>query len=1318
VPAGLSGVKEVAAGNATSFSLALKSDGTVVAWGDNQAGETTVPAGLSGVKEVAAGNATSFSLALKSDGTVVAWGANNLGQTNVPAGLSGVTEVVAGFDHSLALKSDGTVVAWGANVAGETTVPAGLSGVTEVAVGDASSLALKSDGTVVAWGDYSVPAGLSGVTELAQGAEFSLAIDAAPATVVAWGSNYTGETTVPAGLSGVTEVAAGTSFSLALKSDGTVVAWGDNNLGQTTVPAGLAGVKEVAAGQTHSLALKSDGTVVAWGDNGQGGTTVPAGLSGVTEVAAGYEFSLALKSDGTVVAWGADTYHQTDVPAGLADVVEVAAGGGHSLALKSDGTVVAWGDFGQGGTTMPAGLSGVKEVAEGELHSLALKSDGTVVAWGPDDSGDTTVPAAAQSGVTEVAAGPSAHHSLALKSDGTVVNWGNNIAGQPTVPPGLSGVVQVAGGLFFSLAINEQQAQTINFASLANQVYGVAPFSLGATASSGLPVSYTVSGPAALSGNTLTVTGAGVVDVTASQAGNAAYSAAPPVDQSFTVSQAPLSVVVDSKTMVYGAQVPTLTGTLSGVVNGDDITAAYGTTATSASDVVSGGYAITATLNDPGNRLGNYTVTNTPGTLTITQANQTINWSNPTDIVYGTALGGGQLNAAVSVVGPAAAGALTYSPAAPTVLHAGNGQTLTVTAAQTQDYSAATASVTINVSPAALTITPDNQTKVFGSLNPPLTASYSGFVNGDSAASLTTQPTLATMATTSSPVGSYPITAIGAADSDYTITYGSGILTVTLPSQSAYVLNGTAKGALSASGNAVVKLPGGLYVDSSSASAIVATGNAQVNVGGAVLVVGGVSSSGNGSCTATGTPPATNDPLAALPLPAVTDSSNNPLPNYEVVSISGNNTQTLNPGIFTSIQVSGHGSAILNSGTYIIEGGGLAVSGHGSLTWSGVGNGVTIFNAGSLYNGTTDGGTFGSISIGGKGTITLSAPTTGAYAGVAIFQSRANSKTVALDGSGTDSITGAVYAAAANVGLSGNAQVTGSLVASTLTVTGNAGAFQLTDGSSSSYTVSTCNWISNGVLTVWAEDDTGNGLNSDQVNRVSDAMTYLNSALGSYGVTLSWAAEATSADVTVHFATTTPEGDASAGVIGFTTADNNVYFVTTWTYYNGSDPTQIASNQLDFETLAIHELAHTVGLGESDDANSVMYEYLAAGTVRRTFTDSNLSLINTNSDRYMKFAGGSGVGAEAFLEALANSGSFGANAGLNWSPSGGELSRTLGDWTQHSDAVYTIVAARSSDEGMAATGRHGARVLPDRGGTDLDRFWEAYAPAEILGLES
>jgi alpha-tubulin suppressor-like RCC1 family protein len=64
-------------------------------------GETTVPAGLSGVTAIAAGS--YHSLALKSDGTVVAWGGNMNGQTTVPVGLSGVTAISAGAAFCLAI---------------------------------------------------------------------------------------------------------------------------------------------------------------------------------------------------------------------------------------------------------------------------------------------------------------------------------------------------------------------------------------------------------------------------------------------------------------------------------------------------------------------------------------------------------------------------------------------------------------------------------------------------------------------------------------------------------------------------------------------------------------------------------------------------------------------------------------------------------------------------------------------------------------------------------------------------------------------------------------------------------------------------------------------------------------------------------------------------------------------------------------------------------------------------------------------------------------------------------------------------------------
>jgi hypothetical protein len=288
--------------------------GTPVAWGCgtfSNWGQCSVPSGLSDVTAVAGDEAQS--LALKQDGTVVAWGCSpvDFGECSVPSGLSGVTAIAAGVFHSLALKSDGTVVAWGCAPPGEDvgqcTVPSGLSGVTAIAAGFYHSLAVKSDGTVTAWGcagyrDYgqcSVPSGLSGVTAVAAGHTDSLALKS-DGTVVAWGClTDAGLCEVPSGLSGVTAISAGFAHNLALKSDGTVVAWGCNNadVGQCNVPSNLSGVTAIAAGWYHSLALKSDGTVVAWGCAAQGDwgqCNVPSGLSGVTAIAAGEFHSLAV----------------------------------------------------------------------------------------------------------------------------------------------------------------------------------------------------------------------------------------------------------------------------------------------------------------------------------------------------------------------------------------------------------------------------------------------------------------------------------------------------------------------------------------------------------------------------------------------------------------------------------------------------------------------------------------------------------------------------------------------------------------------------------------------------------------------------------------------------------------------------------------------------------------------------------------------------------------------------------------------------------------------------------------------------------------
>ncbi|HXN39904.1 MAG TPA: IPT/TIG domain-containing protein, partial [Solirubrobacteraceae bacterium] len=227
---GLSEVTAIAAGE--DYSLALLRNGTVMAWGSNEWGELgdggsawsqaspTPVANLGGVTAIAAGGHTS--LALLSNGTVMAWGANEHGelgdgtltQGDVPVAVSGLSEVraIAVAGASLALRDDGTVMAWGSNISGQlgvgtltgpsecfplnfcSTTPVAVSRLkhtTGIATGGGQSLALLTDGTVAAWGlnwqgqlgigtreSSTLPIGVRGlsqVTALAAGDDFSLA---------------------------------------------------------------------------------------------------------------------------------------------------------------------------------------------------------------------------------------------------------------------------------------------------------------------------------------------------------------------------------------------------------------------------------------------------------------------------------------------------------------------------------------------------------------------------------------------------------------------------------------------------------------------------------------------------------------------------------------------------------------------------------------------------------------------------------------------------------------------------------------------------------------------------------------------------------------------------------------------------------------------------------------------------------------------------------------------------------------------------------------------------------------------------------------
>jgi alpha-tubulin suppressor-like RCC1 family protein len=364
--------------------------GKASAWGYNEFGhlgngthglgtETNIPAAvnnLTAVKSVKAG--CDHGLALKTDGTVWAWGYNQYGQLGngtsgpgtdkdlpVKVQIENVKAVSAGCNHNLALKENGSVWAWGDNPYGQLGNGASGTGVYSnhpvkvadigtgvrgIAAGDDFSLALMKNGTVKSWG-YNRSGQLGNGTDTPR---------SKPGSV----SN----------LSNVRAIATDSSaaHALALLESGKVKSWGDDEEGQLgngidgsedhkpVAVVNLTGVRAIATGGAHSMALLEGGKVKSWGDNyygqlGNGNSgpgaerstpRVVSGLTGVRSISGGAYHSLAILEGGKARAWGYNEYGQlgngasgvaadSDVPVGIkniAGVKNIDGGYAHTLA--------------------------------------------------------------------------------------------------------------------------------------------------------------------------------------------------------------------------------------------------------------------------------------------------------------------------------------------------------------------------------------------------------------------------------------------------------------------------------------------------------------------------------------------------------------------------------------------------------------------------------------------------------------------------------------------------------------------------------------------------------------------------------------------------------------------------------------------------------------------------------------------------------------------------------------------------------------------------------------------------------------------------
>lgn len=443
---------------AGSFVAALQSDGSVRTFGFPWSAPPVPP----GVQVVDLHAGTVHLVALLSNGTVIAWGDNLYGQCSVPPLPSGITyiAVATGHVHTIALRSDGLVEAFGDNIVGQCQpVPQLPPGVvfSVIAAGQYCSVGWRSDGQMELWGAIGIaplpalPAG----TQVGFGNGHIVAIQAS-GRVSTWGSNSYYQGYLP-------ELPLGERFmdmsghgphTLGTISDGTIVGWGDDSAGLCNAPPLPVGLRYVRSfsSQVHNVATRSDGSMVAWGDNSRGQCNVPPLPGGVRFVhaALSWEHTVALRSDGVAVAFGSNAQGQCSIPS-LGNGVtytDVAAGGGHTALVRSDGALRIVGSVAPSLAAVPALPPGREyvEVATGEDYLVARRNDGTLVTWG--NLGQMWVsPPALPQGVSYVEVDAQPVFGLARRSDGEVVAFGkypSQVPATPFLAPGTSYVQVLA----------------------------------------------------------------------------------------------------------------------------------------------------------------------------------------------------------------------------------------------------------------------------------------------------------------------------------------------------------------------------------------------------------------------------------------------------------------------------------------------------------------------------------------------------------------------------------------------------------------------------------------------------------------------------------------------------------------------------------------------------------------------------------------------------------------------------------------------------------------------------------------------------------
>lgn len=363
-----------------------------------------------------------------------------------------------------------------------------------------------------------------------------------------------------------------------------------------------------------------------------------------------------------------------------------------------------------------------------------------------------------------------------------------------TVTINKPGTVQITasqtGNAYYSAAAPITQSltirkanQVIDFANIESRVYGTADFELPAKTDKGQDIVYSSSNTdvATIKGNVVHIVGAGTTNITAEQAGNDYYNPAIGVTQSLQVTKAYQTITFDElPACTYGCSPITLEATVNSDlhITYESSDPAVATIEGNVMTIVGAGQCyVTASVAGDKNH---YSATPIERTLVVNKAVPTITFEALPEKTYG--------DEAVNLVAVSNTSApVTFTSSEPkkvmivgnqALLQAAGTYTITASIGTTKNYTEATATQTIHIAKAPLTLTANSISRLYGEANPKLTYSATGLVNGDTKYEIADNVTITTPAEVGSSVGTYEIGIKASVHDNYTFTCQKGVLTI------------------------------------------------------------------------------------------------------------------------------------------------------------------------------------------------------------------------------------------------------------------------------------------------------------------------------------------------------------------------------------------------------------------------------------------------------------------------------------------------------------------------------------------------------------